>query len=327
MSARTLTPITGGGNRKKIVHYHEKTTNEFYQGFSKEEYTDMMMNMLIYGLYGDGKTHLIGTMDYLPRWLTGDILLITGEKGSSVLPKDNSISVKNITDYQGLCDAYEFMKTHIALWKKGDKKRLIKLQRIFFNIPEAVKIDEPAFFGTMMLDSLTEVQQFTKYSLINVDLDKPSAMSELPDQMRIQDWGSIKDMLFILLRMFRDLEVHKVFIAQEEFRQLADGSKEYSPGLQGSAKQHVHGFFNAVLRYKKIVNPATEEITRRLFFEPVGNFSAKHRYRDFNELWIDNPTFLDIAQAKYGKDAKMFKLDLDKHFEEEKKEEETKSKK
>jgi hypothetical protein len=130
--------------------------------------------------------------------------------------------------------------------------------------------------------------------------------------MRIQDWGSIKDMLFIMLRMFRDLEVHKIFIAQEEFRQLADGTKEYSPGLQGSAKQHVHGFFNAVLRYKKIVNPATGEITRRLFFEPVGNFSAKHRYKDFNELYIDNPTFVDIVTAKYGKDAEGFKLNLDK---------------
>lgn len=326
--ARSLTPITGNGKRKKVI-YHQKETKEiFYQGLSREDYTDLMMNILIYGLYGDGKTHLLGTMDSLPRWLTGDILLITGEKGSQVLPEDNSISVKSISDYEGLCQAYEFLKTHIELWKKGDKKNLIKLQRIFFNIPDVVKIEEPAFFGTFLLDSLTEVQQFSKYSLIDVDLDKPSAMLELPETMRIQDWGSIKDMLFILLRMFRDLEMHKVMIAQEEFRQLADGSKEYSPGLQGSAKQHVHGFFNAVLRYKKIVNPATEEITRRLFFEPIGNFSAKHRYRDFNELFIDNPTFLDIVQAKYGKNAEKFTIDLDKSLKEddekEQKKEETK---
>ena len=100
-----------------------------------------------------------------------------------------------------------------------------------------------------------------------------------------------------MVRNFRALPIHKIFIVQVAEDQDDKKKRFFTPALQGQAKASILGFFDFVGYYK--IEQITEQGTlRRLYLSPIGPFKAKHRFEGFDKHWIDQPTMKKVLAAR-----------------------------
>lgn len=265
----------------------------------------------IYGDYGVGKTYLAGTIDDviqemnenkpinldLPPGITAayTTLYANAEKGEDGLPSHaDNIIIKDIFTYEDFARLYDFLKLHCRYKEANDVTSLIKLQNAYFKT-DINEIGELFLFEAVIIDSLTEVQKYCVYKLMGLDMD--SKLDEVPDYMQMRDWGSALEMILLMVRNFRALPMHKIFIVQLAEDQDEKKKRFFTPALQGQAKASILGFFDFVGYYK--IEQITETGTlRRLYLSPVGPFKAKHRFEGFNKHWIDQPSMKKVLAAR-----------------------------
>lgn len=295
------------------------------------------MNVLIYGPFGDGKTHLAGTAALVPQMR--DVLYISLEGGEKTLREIMKLCRKNNIDpscimvlpiqtYKQFAQAYETLKRHVAYRDANnlDGLRMIEcqirgvemLERIGWqptatdpNIvvqemtsaiqklssdKEKLKelIPEPKKFRTVIIDSLTEAQKYCMYQILGIDPTTQKLDVE-PDSAEWKDWGASREMIQFLVRRFRDLDIHSLFVAAVDEEQDAKKRIYYEPMLPGKLSKDVRGLVDIVGFIKKVPQEGGSKVVHRLFLEGGDyggvNIAAKHRFGSaLKGQWIDDPT-------------------------------------
>lgn len=293
------------------------------------------MNVLIYGPYGDGKTHLAGTAALVPEMR--DVLYVSLEGGEKTLRtimkimRENNVDpscimVMPIQTYRQYAQLYETLKKHILFrdannieglrmiecqlrgvemlekigWQpkstdpngvvKEMTDAVLKLSQDKEKLAELIPI--PKKFRTVITDSLTEAQKYCMYQILGIDPLTQKIDAE-PDSAEWKDWGSSREMIQFLVRRYRDLDIHALFIAGVDEDKDAKNKMHYSPMLPGKLSKDVQGLVD-VVGYLKAIPLEGGAITRRLFL--VGGdygavIAAKHRFgTNLKGQWVDNPT-------------------------------------
>lgn len=272
-------------------------------------------NILLYSDFGDGKTYLAGTAVLVPEMQ--DVLYISLEAGERTLREiarlckknnidPNRIMVIPVQSYQQYSFVYEFLKIHIRARDTDDVLTLRKLEaQVRGLLPGCTvdgKLDEdklaalipnPRKFRTVITDSLTEAQKYCMYQILGINPLNQKIDAE-PDQAQFQDWGKSREMIQFLVRRFRDLPIHAIFICGQSIEQDARKQFHYEPMLPGKLADDVRGLVDTVGYLRKIPQEGGQVI-RRLYleggFHSGAHIAAKHRYGSkLKGLFIDNPT-------------------------------------
>lgn len=257
-------------------------------------------NMLFYGDFGSGKTYLAATSILVPDMC--DILYVALEGGEKTLKeivrlcKRNNIDPKRIQvipvqTYKQFAYVYEFLKIHVKARDNNDVETLRKLESQITRVPIDT-IVEPKRFKTVIIDSLTEGQKYCMYQILGIDPLTQKLDSE-PDTAQFQDWGKSREMVQFLVRRFRDLPIHTLFICGQDIEQDARKQFHYDPMLPGKLANDVRGLVDTV-GYLMTIPQEGGSITRRLILQGGvyggAHYAAKHRYgTKLKSLWIDNP--------------------------------------
>ena len=96
--------------------------------------------------------------------------------------------------------------------------------------------DEEHEYETVVIDSITEINEIVK-----MEIEKRTGRV-----MQIQDWGELGKKILGLLRKFRDLPMHVIFVAQEQYINDEDKIKKIVPSLNGKVATGVAYFMDIV---------------------------------------------------------------------------------
>lgn len=245
--------------------------------------SEKFLKILLYGVYGVGKTSLASTSLEVPSM--NDVLFINAESGDLSLP--DGMDIVNVYNYSTVARVFEFLRLHCRYREEGNEKGLRELQdRLFgegINQPDRVRK-----YRTVIVDSLTEVQTYLMYQLLNVDM-KDWALDLTPESPEFKEWGQSSEMIQLLVRTFRDLPMHVIFVCSEQ--EVTDNNRLLKrPNLPGKLANKVQGFLD-VVGYLDAALDSEGNTVRRLWLQPGREkFQAKHRFRNHPTLrYIDYP--------------------------------------
>ena len=266
---------------------------------------------LIYGDFGSGKTHLAATAAMVEDMR--DILYISLEGGEKTLREIARVCRKNNIDvsriqvipvqtYKQYAYIYEFLKIHVQARDKNDLVTLRRLEAQVRGLAPEIRSDDaklaevipnPLKIHTVITDSLTEAQKYCMYQLLGIDPLTQKLDAE-PDAAQFQDWGRSREMIQFLVRRFRDLPVHSIFIAGQSIEQDAKKQFHYAPMLPGKLADDVRGLVDTV-GYLTMIPQEGGHIVRRLYLQGgmygTSHIAAKHRFgTKLNSFYLDNPT-------------------------------------
>ena len=192
------------------------------------------LNILIYGESGVGKTVLAGSADAVPSMRK--VLFIDIEGGTSSLihtyPNVDTVRVKNWEEMQEVYDAFFY----------GDMSQ----------------------YSTVVLDSLTEIQKFSMYNIMEeLVKSKPDRDLDVPS---MREWGKNLEQTRKIVRAFRDLPVNTIFTAlAKEVRDDLTGVVTWKPSLTGKLADEVAAFLDIVVYYyiKAVTDQESKETTQK----------------------------------------------------------------
>lgn len=260
------------------------------------------INAIFFGPFGAGKTVLAATAQSCPY--TGNALYASAEGGhSSIRDFGIKVDIFRINTFKAFNRLYEFARNHANLrdlyWSLDDKdpkkaevkSNLLKLKAWLMEKTEEeiLKLNpaEPVLYQTVIVDSLTEVQKYAMYHILNIDINTVSLAQEMPIP-QLQHWGKNSEMIRMLVRAFRDLKMHTFFTALDSIeKDERDGSIMILPSLPGKLGKEVCGFLDIVGYLHVRENPDNKEPQRVLQVQPAGKWNAKSRYRALGTYIVD----------------------------------------
>lgn len=247
------------------------------------------LKLLIYGNYGVGKTTLACTANDVSSMR--DVLIINAEAGDLSVSEFEGLDEVTVQDFRTLGRINEFLKQHCAARDEGDDKKLIQMEANLRGVEEK-DIKEPRRYNTVIIDSLTEIEAYCFNQLLGI-----TDTTRLDEETQSAEWGEYKknnSMILRVVRAFRDLPMHVIFTAAEQFQQDENKRYKYSPDLTGKLSKKVQGFMDMV-GYLAIGKDG-EVTIRRLYVSPspAGKYDAKHRYSAFKKEFFLNPTVKSI---------------------------------
>ncbi len=247
------------------------------------------LKLLIYGNYGVGKTTLACTANAVPSM--ANVLMINAEAGDLSVAEFEGIDEVTVQDFRTLGRINEFLKQHCEARDTGDDKKLIAMEANLRSVDEK-DIKEPRRYNTVILDSLTELESYCMNQLLGI-----SDTTRLDDEVQSAEWSEYKKnhtMMQRVVRAFRDLPLHVIFTAAEQYQQDENKRYKYSPDLTGKLSKKIQGFMDMVGYYA--VGVEGETTIRRLYVSPSpkGKYDAKHRYAAFKKDFFTNPTIKSI---------------------------------
>lgn len=244
------------------------------------------LNILIYGDPGSGKTYLAGTAQDVPEMADVHVFNIDG--GIMTLASRGDIHATDI---------------HTA----DDLEH--ELFRIVNKDPKYAKTK------TVVIDNITELQTLVLEGITTkefADRRKKDKNYSI-DEVYLEDYGVSGKRLARILRGFRDLPMHVLFLAhkKDKMRKGTNTLEESKPNLTDKLCTAVMGYMDCVFYLytadEVVGNDETgyKNVTHRyLLTQPLNNFAAKTRGTDFAGRLgaiVKDPTMPMIFNAFLGK--------------------------
>lgn len=234
---------------------------------------DNFINILIYGDSGVGKTTLAGSADGCPD--LRPCLIIDFEGGTESLvrtyPEVDQVRVETWKEMQAVYD-------ELYRGKHG--------------------------YSTVILDSLTEIQKFNMYNIMQeLATNRPDLDPDVPG---MREWGKNLEQMRRFVRAFRDLKMNTIFTAlKKEDKNDKTGMVTTLPSLTGKLAGEVAAFLDIVAYYyvKRIGTGEDAEDKRLLLTQKTETIIAKDRTGQL-PLVMDSPTMSDIFNEMYNTSSK-----------------------
>jgi hypothetical protein len=201
------------------------------------------INALFYGDPGAGKTWLSATAE--DHKDTAPILFLDVEGGVTTIRKRKDIDVVTVRSID------EVVKIHGKL--RGS--------------PNC------GGYGTVVVDSLTELQKLDMRTLMKEVVNKrPDLDEDVPSQ---REWGISRERMQRIVRGYRDLPINTIFTALAQEERDNAGTIKFVPSLPGKLRQDIPGFLDVVGYMSTDVDDG--KIVRKLQFLGTRRVSAKDR--------------------------------------------------
>lgn len=261
--------------------------------------------MLVYAKHGVGKTTLIASAVDVPEM--NDVLMIDAESGEMSLESNPRVKLADkidrvrVSSFQQVAHVQEFLKAHCLHRDNNNIDGLKNLESRFTGVPVS-EIETPRRYKTVLIDSVTEVNQFVMYQIMGqaTDMKLTEANGDAADMevARFEEFRKSNQMMQLLIRAYRDLPINVLMVCSEQYTQDEVKKFHYTPALTGKLSSQIQGFVDIVgyLKSGSIPEGGTEA-PRRLFVQPVGNFDAKSRIAKLKQSYFDNPTMTTIMAA------------------------------
>jgi len=153
-------------------------------------------------------------------------------------------------------------------------------------------------FKTLVLDSLTEIQQRCKDALLGMDeRTEDGAMTHMSERQ----WGLLLDSMKNLVRSMRDLTFHPDYPLDAVVILALTVKKEgeFKPAVQGALGTHLPGFMD-VEGFLGVVESETGKMQRKLRIQPNEVVEAKDRTYVLTEHFgriISEPDIEDMLKV------------------------------
>ena len=242
---------------------------------------------MIYGDYGVGKTTLAASSVNVPDMC--DVLFISAEAGDlSISHLD--IDMITVRNYAQLARVHEFLRLHCKARDNNDVEALRKLEAKYKEY--SVSTSEPRKYRTVVMDTLNEVQKYAMYQLLGITVGE-QPLDAVLESPQFKEWNLAAEMIRLLVRSFRDLPMHVVFVCSEHVTEDERKRRIRTPGLPGKLANEVQGFLDFV-GYLVAAQVEGGDVKRRLFLVPGQTYQAKNRFVGWAGKYVDEPTMSDI---------------------------------
>lgn len=224
------------------------------------------LNILVYGESGVGKTALGGSADDVPD--LRPVLVVDFEGGTESLVRRNP----------------EVDQVRVTTWDE--------MQKVYDEL-----LRGKHGYQTVMLDSLTEVQKFNMYNIMQ-DLIKEHAERD-PDVPSMREWGKNLEQIRRYVRAFRDLPMNTIFTAlAKNDKNDFTGKVTTMPSLSGKMAHEVSAFLDIVAYYyiKRIKKDGEDVEKRLLLTAKTESIIAKDRTQTLPQV-IEDPTMQKLFDA------------------------------